>query len=734
MQKDKIRPGGDDFGSLLPDSLEIRGTVGDASQARDERERQDLGRVYLPVSKQGYAKAVSEGIVPERDRIRPGDTAALAQAQIMQVFEKHKPSDVDVDRITAVSFEPAQEVIENVLPPQMREAIIGLTVDPEKTRVYDRAFNAFSKDALKRLPLGATGKQTEDAIAPLADAYWRRTVTLAEFKKHYEFNVTTAKSEGDPDGLEDDKYMKFYQRKPEAPEHLPKYFGWPEVLVSRRIEPGELLVEDDMERMIKALKQMDGPKIPERVLDAISKVPRHEFVPEKLMHMAYDPRTPLEIGEGQTVSAPNVVGWMTDWLDAREGQTVMEIGTGSGYQAAVLSHLVGPNGKVVTYERVPELAERARERLKRLGYNNIEVVTGDGMDGPEKQYDRIMVTAGATNFIPELERQLKIGGKMVLPMGNSVMALNMWVLERTGEGGYTREQKPGMFRFVPMLRGVRDEKEAQQMTAKSEKTEEEMEKAARITEKLVSNAMKALEKNKTARALTLLVHAYQVMPSPHIQMAIMEAERELYQEPIMMFVEEELKRIGRTDVLGQRDRKFEIELIDPRNTVETENAFNEMRAQNRAFLHHPEGGELGLEKIKAGVGSGIYELLKIRLTENTTGYMFKDSFKGLMMRYQIDPADLDPAIEDIADRVMDRMPPDDKIRLHIRALHDYGIHPLTQDEFGETSNAISRIQELVVRSIPPTELLTPQKVRQVSERVLEISGIRRQRGQIITPR
>ena len=181
-----------------------------------------------------------------------------------------------------------------------------------------------------------------------------------------------------------------------------------------------------------------------RVLDAMLKVPRHLFVPEPQRADAYTD-SPLPIGLGQTISQPYIVAFMTQALNVEPGDRVLEIGTGSGYQAAVLSALAKT---VYTIEIVAPLAERARETLKSLGYRNIQVRTGNGYLGwPEHApFDRIMVTAAPDEVPVALVQQLKIGGVMAIPVGTVIQELR--ILRRTATGTETLRTLP--VRFVPM--------------------------------------------------------------------------------------------------------------------------------------------------------------------------------------------------------------------------------------------------------------------------------------------
>ena len=181
-----------------------------------------------------------------------------------------------------------------------------------------------------------------------------------------------------------------------------------------------------------------------RVIDAMLTVPRHLFVPEARRAEAYRD-FPLPIGSGQTISQPYIVAFMTQALDLLPDHRVLEIGTGSGYQAAVLSTLAR---EVYTIEIVPSLANRARETLSNLGYRNVEVRTGNGYLGwPEHApYDRIMVTAAPDEVPPALLEQLAVGGLMAIPVGTGSQELR--ILRRTATGTELVDTLP--VRFVPM--------------------------------------------------------------------------------------------------------------------------------------------------------------------------------------------------------------------------------------------------------------------------------------------
>jgi len=168
------------------------------------------------------------------------------------------------------------------------------------------------------------------------------------------------------------------------------------------------------------------------VLDALDSVPRHEFVPEPLRRYAYENR-PLPIGQGQTISQPYIVGIMTELLELDHASIVLEVGTGSGYQAAVLAHCAK---QVYTIEIIPELAEESRVKRKRLGYANVAVRTGDGYYGwPEHApYDAIIVTAAAPAVPAPLIEQLKPGGRLIIPVGQPRTTQYLTLVEKDQKG------------------------------------------------------------------------------------------------------------------------------------------------------------------------------------------------------------------------------------------------------------------------------------------------------------
>jgi protein-L-isoaspartate(D-aspartate) O-methyltransferase len=183
------------------------------------------------------------------------------------------------------------------------------------------------------------------------------------------------------------------------------------------------------------------------VLAALRKVPRHEFVPERERSRAYA-NHPLPIGYGQTISQPYIVGYMTEMLDVDKDDVVLEIGTGSGYQAAILAEIVK---KVYTIEIVKPLYEQAQARLKRLKYKNVEVKQADGYYGWKEHapFDAIIVTATAAYIPPPLIEQLKPGGKMAIPVGSVWETQNLVLVEK-GQDGKVRTQNKLPVLFVPM--------------------------------------------------------------------------------------------------------------------------------------------------------------------------------------------------------------------------------------------------------------------------------------------
>ena len=196
-------------------------------------------------------------------------------------------------------------------------------------------------------------------------------------------------------------------------------------------------------KMVKTQIERRGIK-ERRVLNALLGVPRHLFVPPYLKARAYDDGA-LPIGEDQTISQPYIVAKMTELLALKGNERVLEVGTGSGYQAAVLAKLVR---EVYTVEIVPSLAGQAEERLRRMGYDNISVRLGDGYRGwaEHAPFDAVIVTAAPDHIPPKLIEQLREGGRMVIPVGTDNQYLTLLVKEKDG----VREERVIAVRFVPM--------------------------------------------------------------------------------------------------------------------------------------------------------------------------------------------------------------------------------------------------------------------------------------------
>ena len=183
-------------------------------------------------------------------------------------------------------------------------------------------------------------------------------------------------------------------------------------------------------------------------LDAMLKVPRHLFVPEKLKDEAYDDN-PIPIGFGQTISQPYIVAYMTAAIEPRAHHKILEIGTGSGYQAAILAEIVK---EVYTIEIVEELFSSAKKRIESLGYKNIKLKYADGYYGWQEAapFDVIVVTAAAEYIPPPLLEQLKDGGKMIIPIGTPFLNQNLVLVEKSGKDFTTKSLLP--VRFVPFTR------------------------------------------------------------------------------------------------------------------------------------------------------------------------------------------------------------------------------------------------------------------------------------------
>lgn len=171
-------------------------------------------------------------------------------------------------------------------------------------------------------------------------------------------------------------------------------------------------------------------------MESIARVPREEFVPDQMKPWAYKNK-PLPIGNGQTISQPFIVALMTDLLCPHRDDVILEVGAGSGYQAAVLSQLVN---KVYTLEIVPSLALKAEQLLKKLGYDNVEIRRGDASSGWREHapFDGIIVTAAADHIPPALKEQLKPGGRLVIPLGRPHMPQELLLVQKDTKGGFSR--------------------------------------------------------------------------------------------------------------------------------------------------------------------------------------------------------------------------------------------------------------------------------------------------------
>ena len=214
------------------------------------------------------------------------------------------------------------------------------------------------------------------------------------------------------------------------------------------------LIEDNYrhkglrQQMVNQLR--DGGFDDERVLAALNEVPRHVFLDSSFVEYAYSDQ-PFSIGSGQTISQPSTVAVQTKLLNVESGKKVLEVGTGSGYQACVLAAL---GAKVFTIERQRNLSFRTKEILEQLSYR-VKTFLGDGYEGLPSYgpFDRIIITAGAPFIPPKLVEQLKPGGIMVIPMDNSEGGQTMVRLTKNADGSLSREEF-GSFKFVPMLTGT----------------------------------------------------------------------------------------------------------------------------------------------------------------------------------------------------------------------------------------------------------------------------------------
>ena len=203
----------------------------------------------------------------------------------------------------------------------------------------------------------------------------------------------------------------------------------------------------DLDALIDIMKNT-GFLTDSRVESAIRKVPRDNFVPDSLKNRAYE-NEPIHLMEKQTISQPSVVSRMTEWLDLKEGQKVLEIGSGSGWQSAILAKIVG-NGKIFTIERHSKLANFAKKNLEKLGIKNVKIILGDGRLGlpTESPFDRIMITAACREVPQALLDQLSLGGLLIAPVGEDIQSLIL--LRKTPEGIVEIKNQKG-YVFVPLV-------------------------------------------------------------------------------------------------------------------------------------------------------------------------------------------------------------------------------------------------------------------------------------------
>ncbi len=210
------------------------------------------------------------------------------------------------------------------------------------------------------------------------------------------------------------------------------------------------MFEEERERLVGDLMKWGYLTKPE-LIAAFKKVPREGFLQEKSQDLAYSDQ-PLYIGNGQTISAPSMIAIMMQTLDLKRGQSVLEIGAGSGYNAALLAEAVGESGKVVTMERISELAAFARANLRKTGYGRVKVVVGDGTLGYDEgaPWDRILVTACAPNLSLPLLAQLAPGGKLGAPVGEHYM-FQTWKVATKIKGEEIKVADHGGCSFVPLI-------------------------------------------------------------------------------------------------------------------------------------------------------------------------------------------------------------------------------------------------------------------------------------------
>jgi protein-L-isoaspartate(D-aspartate) O-methyltransferase len=220
-----------------------------------------------------------------------------------------------------------------------------------------------------------------------------------------------------------------------------------QIAADETITRRQAMLKEIQQSVLETRLYLDKEAFEPRIMEVLGKVPRHEFVPADQQDYAYKNR-PLPIGHGQTISQPYIVALMTDLIETKPNFKVLEIGTGSAYQAAILAELVD---QVYSIEVIEPLAIAAKERLQRLGYDNVHTRTGDGYYGWEEEapFDAIVVTAAASHVPPPLVKQLKPGGRMVIPVGTRFMTQQLLLIEKSVDGKVsTRQMLPVI--FVPL--------------------------------------------------------------------------------------------------------------------------------------------------------------------------------------------------------------------------------------------------------------------------------------------
>lgn len=232
---------------------------------------------------------------------------------------------------------------------------------------------------------------------------------------------------------------------------VPLWFALEAAQADERYDALRRRMVEEVARMAALTAAETGrTKLDAKVMAALARVPRHQFVPSGQVPYAYENR-PLPIGHGQTISQPYIVALMTDLLEVKPGHKVLEVGTGSGYQAAVLAEM---GARVFTIEIIEPLGRTADERLKRLGYRQVQVRLGDGYYGwpEEAPFDAIIVTAAASHIPPPLVRQLKLGARMVIPVGAPFLTQHLMLVRKNAEGNVESRQILPV-RFVPLVGG-----------------------------------------------------------------------------------------------------------------------------------------------------------------------------------------------------------------------------------------------------------------------------------------